>query len=1074
MTPATRSKPSVRAFISYSSRDSALAASLRSAEEGDGISCFYAPTDIKEREIWRSRLESEIGAADVVLLLYTDAAGSSDEVYQEIELAHRLGKDVWLLKDSKIAIAPRFHAFELGARYQAFLFDAGTELAAFERVKHELDKRFGRIDLPSLGHIDHDANPYPGKPYTSQDQDFFFGRDAECNRLLSDIYDGEERIFFVYGPSGAGKSSLIDAGLRRLLSKRWWFSETISPSLERPETMAVDMWRLAIRQLRPERNSPDSPESELISEILSAVNDLGQPGYLFWFDHVERLLTLETERIDMFFRIAHDLLQRTERVRVIISFRREMLSQAEDQAEQQLPKGSWRKWFLRGLSREGAYVSIVDPAKKKNGVTIEKSLADAMVNELARGEYEDRDGKKIATVNPVSLQLVCRRLWDIGKPGLSSITRTDLRKTGRGLAADVKEFVETALENHLDYTIEKIALNLKGGNLEQKKELIRLGLLQFVTEDRRRQQLKEETDEKGTRVGRLQGDIVKGLYEGRLLQQTDIGLATPDYRYELVHDSLVEAIDHFRSKVVLLGTLNTLESTLRGASHDKGGLNGYFNRNADLVAELENARREETGFFDNEKEFLFRCALGNQRTLTKKPISLEGWAGLLAESNIESFFSILREALSSKVGDESVRLDAIALLMQQEFRGRLTSEHLSELGELILDAALDGTSDVQQAASVAVCEIREPLGATELFDRLKDGALSGKARKALVWVRQAADRREICNLDACHAFETQWRDTRFTHRIRILRQLWWQRLLRSFGWMFFVVVMATVLTAFGAALAFVPMGLVGASLTLADKNAGWAKGPFHGIAGGTFWGIGISASLMLYWVILRGGRVSPKVRNWIPAALTASLGGFIAGIALAFVIGFVFEPRSLYSAGWLLTNPPAGAAGRIADIFRYTRHGWWTPILGAAVAAGVSWSLQKISADPRAEDFLKKRSGAIHKREAMIAVAKMLRLVFYKSWRTFIMLALGAILVFSVLHPGPGVCDVSDPRWNPTVSPCDKANTLAPLPARVAGMVFIIWSGGIFLEVGILFGIFVARTGVRLNRDEDFLRAFPD
>ena len=41
-------------------------------------------------------------------------------------------------------------------------------------------------------------------------------------------------------------------------------------------------------------------------------------------------------------------------------------------------------------------------------------------------------------------------------------------------------------------------------------------------------------------------------------------------------------------------------------------------------------------------------------------------------------------------------------------------------------------------------------------------------------------------------------------------------------------------------------------------------------------------------------------------------------------------------------------------------------------------------------------------------------------------------------------------------------------------MVFIIWMGGIFLETGVLVGIFAARSGVRLNRDEDFLRSFPN
>lgn len=1070
-----RSKPSVQAFISYSSRDAALAELLRSTVEGDGITCFYAPSDIKEREVWRIRLEAEIQRAHVVLLLYTEAAGASDEVYREIELAHQLGKDIWLLKDGNVGIAAPFRIFEIGSRYQAFLCNAGTEVAAFESLKRHLDKRFGRTDLPGRGRIDHDANPYPGKPYSSEDQDFFFGRDAECNQLLSDIYDGRERIFFVYGPSGAGKSSLLDAGLRRLLSQRWWFSEPIQPSLENPGSMAVDMWRLAARQLKPEGQSLSRPEHELIPDILQAVNERGQPGYLFWFDHVERLLALEEQPIDVFFRYAHDLLLRTERVRIVISFRRELLSQAEEQAEQQLPEGSWRKWVLRRLSHEGAYRSIVDPPERKNGVTIAADLAHALVDALAREEYEDRDGNKVVTVNPVSLQLVCRRLWNAGKPGLSAITANDLPKSGGGLKADVKQFVENALTNHLNDAIEKIARNVKGSDLEQKKELIRLGLLQFVTEDRRRQQLKEETDGKGTRVGRLQGDIVKGLYEERLLQQTDIGLLTHDYRYELVHDSLAEAIHDFRAKVNLLRTLNTLESTLRGAREEKKSLRDYFNRNADLLADLEDARRDETGFFDDEKEFLFRCALGDQRTLSKKTISLEGWARLLAEGSPQTFVNVLRDALSPKNADASVRRDAIGLLMQQEFRDYLTSGQFTELGNLILEAALESPPELQQAACVAVCEIREPKGAVELFHQLKEGARKTEARHAIGWVRHASDRREIHDPDACRLFEAQWRALPFSQRLRILNQLWWQRTMRSFGWMFFVVVLSTVFTAIGAGLAFVPMGLIGASLTLADKSAGWAKGPFHGIAGGTFWGIGISVSLMLYWVIIRGGRVSPKPRNWIPAALFAAAGGFISGIALALVVGFVFQPQSLYNAGWLRSSTPTGATERLVDYFWRTRHGWWTPILGAAVGVGVAWSLQVISADPRTERFLKEQSGAIHRPgQAVFAMLKMLKLVMKTSWRILLTVALGGVLVFSILRPGPGICDATDPQWKAANHVCDEQFLLAPLPARVGGIVFIIWAGGTFLASGMLFGIFAARAGVRLDRDEDFLRSFKD
>ena len=1079
-----RSKPSVRAFISYSSRDSGLAESLKSSVEGDGISCFYAPTDIRAREIWRERLEQEIGRANLVLLLYTEAAGDSDEVYREIELAHNLGKDIWLLKDRKANIADRFRKFELGARYHAFLFGADTDQPGFDGLRQNIDQRFGRVDLPARGTIKPEDNPYPGTPYTSKDQEFFFGRDAECNQLLSDIYDGQERIFFVYGPSGAGKTSLIDAGLRRLLNKTWWFSEKVSAS---PEShMPTQLWRRAERQLSAQPQPPDRAGSIPTSDILKAIDDLAKPGYVFWFDQMEHLLALESGEATLFFRIAADLVERTDRVRIIVSFRREMLAQAEDNANK-LPAGRWRKWLLRHLSSEGARDSIIRPAEKKNGVRIDPDLANALIKALERSEGEDREGEKITTVNPVSLQLVCGRLWTIGKPGLSSISAADLPQTGKGLEADAKDFVKYALKNHLEDAIEKIAG--RGGNQAQRKELIRLGLLQFVSEDRRRQQLKEEPVGHGTRVGRLYGDMVEELYDERLLQRTDIGLSTPDYRYELVHDSLAEAIDRFRSQVDLLRTLNALESMLRSARRDDKGLSGYFNRNANLLADLEGSRREETAFFDDEKEFLFRCALGNQRRTVlkeqKEQISLEGWARLLADGNIETFAAVLREALSPAVcADDSVRRDAIALLMRPEFRACLTPAQSDELGALILQAALDAPEEVQQAACVAVCEMCQPPGATVLFTLLKDSARRSGARHAIGWVRHAADRLEIPDPAANQAFEDQWRTVPFTDRIRILIYLWTQRTIQSFGWMAFVVVMATIFTAISAVLAFLPMGFFGAALTLGDKAAGAAKGGFHGMAGGTFWGIGISAALLVHWVILRGARVAPKRKDWVFAALSACSGGFLAGVALSFVLGFVFQDESLYHAGWLCSDSHLSLALKLNEMFLQTRHGWITPIFGFAVAAGISWSLQRITADSRTEAYFQQQPGAIQRPgQAFTAIGKIVKLVSKRWWCHVIAVTLGGVAVFAILRPGPGICDKTPSRpcsaayLAPISVPAcdyDKHPALAPMWARVAGMVFIISTAGIFLEVGLLFGILAARVGVRLERDEHFLQTLSE
>lgn len=1069
MAASATAKPTVKVFVSYSSKDTVIAEWLRDAISVDGISCYYAPTSNEPLEDWKERIEKEIRDAHVILLLYTDAAGNSDRVYDEIDLARKLNKDVWLLKDDKTTTTDRFRPLKVASRYHAFLFTKGQEADLFDKVLHQLDRRFGRKPASTAGKIDHRENPYPGKPFTAESADLFYGRDDDCDKLLAEIKKCEHRVFFVYGPSGAGKSSLIDAGLRkRVSSERWWLSGPIKPSLEDPNATAVRMWRQAEQSLRPTPDAAARPESEIVDDILNGTKNPDITFYCFWFDQTENLLTLEGDRVSRFFRIADNLLYRSENVRIIITFREEQLARAGILADELFKHAKWRNWLVRRLSKEDAKSSVTLPPERRNSVKIQEKLAQGLVDELAVVDYVLPDGTKVYAINPLGLQIVCRQMWEAGVEGLSDIVEDDVLVAGEG-APDIKTFVGNALTNHLDRAINRIAERLSSKNIEQKKEIIQLGLLKFVTDDRR-EQLKEEADGNRKRVGRLQDDVIQQLYDEKLLERIEIGLST---RYELVHDSLVKAIDRYRDKLALLQTLNTLESTLRGVRNDNKKLTAIFNRNADLLAELEDARRDETGFFDDEKEFLFRCALGRQRKTAKKKVSLEGWARLVADGCIETFFEVLAEALSSQ--DDSVRGDAVELLMQKEFRVRLSDEQLDKLTARTKDAALDKNSEVQGAASVAVCQLREPVGAAELFQEVRDGLKDREARRAIGCIRDAIDRREIQDDRACDAFESNWREINFVQGVRILGPLWWRRFKRSFIWMLFVIVLSTVLTALGAAVAFIPMGAIGASLTLANKSAGWAKGPFHGMAGGTFWAIGISSSLMFYWVVLRGGRVSPKMRRWIPAALFAASGGFAAGIALALVIGLVFEVPSLYSAGWLESAVSSRARQRLMEIFLHTYYGWWTPILGAAVAIGVSWGLQNVSGDPRADNFLTEQSGRSNQKgDIFRAVFKIGKFVVKRSWRVALPVAFGGLLVLELLKPGGGVCDSSNTKLNRSLNTsCSKENFLAPLRARVFGIVFIISVGGLFLELGILVGIFIARTGVKVERDEKFLQAWP-
>ena len=244
-----RNKPSVRAFISYSSRDGALAETLKACIEGDGLSCFYAPLDIRPREVWRDRLEDEIKTADLILLLYTDAAGSSDEVYKEITLGSSAGKPIWLTRQAQTRICERLQPFNLESRYNSFIFSLGNETDTFTRLREAIDQAWGRTESPIRGGLDRNQKPYPGSPYTERESNLF-GRDAECNQLLSALHDRQERLFFVYGPSGAGKTSLLGAGLRKSLDRAWWFpKEPISASAEEGKAIGNRLWRRLEKQL---------------------------------------------------------------------------------------------------------------------------------------------------------------------------------------------------------------------------------------------------------------------------------------------------------------------------------------------------------------------------------------------------------------------------------------------------------------------------------------------------------------------------------------------------------------------------------------------------------------------------------------------------------------------------------------------------------------------------------------------------------------------------------------------------------------------------------------------------------
>ncbi len=74
-------------FISYSSKDDALARRLHAGLQDQGVRCWFAPEDMKIGDKIRSRIDEAIHLQDKLLLLLSEHALASAWVEDEVEAA---------------------------------------------------------------------------------------------------------------------------------------------------------------------------------------------------------------------------------------------------------------------------------------------------------------------------------------------------------------------------------------------------------------------------------------------------------------------------------------------------------------------------------------------------------------------------------------------------------------------------------------------------------------------------------------------------------------------------------------------------------------------------------------------------------------------------------------------------------------------------------------------------------------------------------------------------------------------------------------------------------------------------
>ena len=78
-------------FISYSHENKSTADAVCAKLEQDGVRCWYAPRDVRPGEHWAEAIVKAIESVKVMVVIFTDEANVSKQVFNEISNAVSAG-----------------------------------------------------------------------------------------------------------------------------------------------------------------------------------------------------------------------------------------------------------------------------------------------------------------------------------------------------------------------------------------------------------------------------------------------------------------------------------------------------------------------------------------------------------------------------------------------------------------------------------------------------------------------------------------------------------------------------------------------------------------------------------------------------------------------------------------------------------------------------------------------------------------------------------------------------------------------------------------------------------------------
>lgn len=369
---------------------------------------------------------------------------------------------------------------------------------------------------------------YPGhRPFQRADSGRFFGRGEEAAALSAAWLNN--RLTFVTGPAGVGKSSLLSAGVLPLVNRgdvellpiggfsRGSSSPIAPPGPHTPYTLAL------LRSWSPLGAGLSLDPFTVDEFVASRIRQLDPSKTLLAaIDQADDLFAGPSSRQPQrhrFLRELADALEQQPMLRLLICLRDEALYR-----------------FTDVLGQPGALIEVgaLEPERAHEAVTgpgcFESAAASELIMALRTSVIVAADGHERRVVadlvEPVLLQAVCARLWDVLRRRTEMVTVRQLRRYGD---------IEDALVRYCGAAITAAAL-AHG----VQAPLLRFWLIStFVAPTGGRLEAAEEA---AASAG-MEATVARALEDGHVLRaRAGPGAASASRVYRLISDRVIEPL----------------------------------------------------------------------------------------------------------------------------------------------------------------------------------------------------------------------------------------------------------------------------------------------------------------------------------------------------------------------------------------------------------------------------------------------------------------------------------------------------------------------------------------------------